>query len=89
MREHLGWVNRGSHAAIRIHDLRHTFIVRRLVLWQSQGVDIDQAMLTLSTYVGHVRVSNTYWYLSGVPERLGLASKRFEPLAPSAEVAHV
>ena len=86
LREHLGWVNRGSHAAIRVHDLRHSFIVRRLVLWQAQGVDIDQAMLALSTYVGHVRVSNTYWYLSGVPELLGLAGERFEPLPPTAEV---
>lgn len=89
LREHLGWVNRGSHAAIRVHDLRHAFIVRRLVLWQAQGVDIDQAMLALSTYVGHVRVSNTYWYLSGVPELLGLAGERFEPLPPVAEVDHV
>ena len=89
LREHLDWINRGSHAAIRVHDLRHTFIVRRLVLWQAQGVDIDQAMLALSTYVGHVRVSNTYWYLSGVPELLGLAGERFEPLPPTAEVDHV
>jgi hypothetical protein len=68
---------------------RHTFIVRRLVLWQARGVDIDQAMLALSTYVGHVRVSNTYWYLSGVPELLGLAGERFEPLALAVEVNHV
>jgi integrase len=88
LREHLGWVNRGSHAAIRVHDLRHTFIVRRLVLWQAQGIDIDQAMLALSTYVGHIRVSNTYWYLSGVPELLGLAGERFEPLPLGAEVDH-
>lgn len=89
LREHLGWVNRGSHAAIRIHDLRHTFIVRRLLLWQAQGVDIDQAMLALSTYVGHVRVSNTYWYLSGVPELLGLAAERFELLPHAEEVDNV
>jgi integrase len=88
LRERLGWTNRGSHAAIRVHDLRHTFIVRRLVLWQAQGVDIDQAMLALSTYVGHVRVSNTYWYLSGVPELLGLAGERFEPPSPAAEIDH-
>ena len=37
------------------------------MLWHAQGVDIDQAMLALSTYVGHVNVTNTYWYLSAVP----------------------
>ena len=89
LREQLGWVNRGSHAAVRVHDLRHSFIVSRLVRWHAQGVDIDQAMLALSTYVGHARVTNTYWYLSGVPELMGLAAERFEPLAPHAEVDHV
>jgi hypothetical protein len=59
------------------------------VRWHAQGVDIDQAMLALSTYVGHARVTNTYWYLSGVPELMGLAAERFEPLAPNAEVDHV
>ena len=81
LRQHLGWVNRGSHAAIRVHDLRHTFIVRRLVLWQAQGVDIDQAMLALSTYVGHVRVSNTYWYLSGGARAVGTGKRALRAAA--------
>ncbi|MEJ2481154.1 MAG: hypothetical protein P8Y78_13530 [Acidihalobacter sp.] len=89
LRERLGWVNRGSHAAIRVHDLRHSCIVRRLVRWHAQGVDIDQAMLALSTYVGHARVSNTYWYLSGVPELMGLAAERFVPPMQDTEVNHV
>jgi len=89
LREHLGWVNRGSHAAVRVHDLRHSFIVSRLVRWHAQGVDIDQAMLALSTYVGHARVTNTYWYLSGVPELMGLAAERFAPPVQDTEVNHV
>ena len=76
--EQLGWRNRGAHHAPRIHDLRHTFVVRRIMLWQAQGVDIDQAMLSLSTYVGHAMVTNTYWYLSAVPELMALAAGRFE-----------
>ena len=39
LREQLGWRNRGAHHAPRIHDLRHTFVVRRIVLWQAEGVD--------------------------------------------------
>jgi integrase len=86
LRRQLGWRNRGTHHAPRIHDLRHTFIVGRIVRWQSQGVDIDQAMLSLSTYVGHATVTNTYWYLSAVPELLALAAGRFESFVSHAEV---
>ena len=38
-------------------------------------------MLALSTYLGHAKVSNTYWYLTGVPELMSLAGKRFEHFA--------
>ena len=85
LREQLGWRNRGTHHAPRIHDLRHTFVVRRIVLWQAQEVDIDQAMLSLSTYVGHAMVTNTYWYLSAVPELMSLAAGRFESFMPPSE----
>lgn len=88
LREQLGWRNRGAHAQVRIHDLRHSFIVRRVLLWHAQGVDIDQAMLSLSTYVGHAMVTNTYWYLTGVPELMALAASQFEPLPVSTEVDH-
>ena len=60
-------------------------VVRRVMLWHSQGVDIDQAMLALSTYVGHVNVTNTYWYLSAVPELMALAAGRFESFAARKE----
>jgi integrase len=54
------WINRGAHNGPRIHDLRHTFVVRRVMLWHAQGVDVDPQMLALSTYVGHAMVTNTY-----------------------------
>jgi integrase len=76
-----------AHAP-RIHDLRHSFVVRRIVLWHRQGVDIDQAMLSLSTYVGHTNVTNTYWYLSAVPELMALAAGRFESFSGKAAVPH-
>lgn len=86
LRKNLDWHNRGTHQTTRIHDLRHTFIVRRIVQWQAQGVDIDQAMLSLSTYVGHAKVSNTYWYMSAVPEMMGLAATRFESFTSKVQV---
>lgn len=79
LREQLGWVNRGAHAQPRVHDLRHSFVVNRILRWQAQGVDIDQQMLALSTYLGHAKVTNTYWYLSAVPELMARAADQFEP----------
>jgi len=88
LRKQLGWVDRGAHGAPRIHDLRHTFAVRRLILWYQQGVDIDQQMLALSIYLGHVNISYTYWYLSGVPDLVRLAGARFERYAGTPEPDH-
>lgn len=85
LRGQLGWRNRGAHHAPRIHDLRHTFIVRRIVQWQAMSVDVDQAMLSLSTYVGHAKVANTYWYLSAVPELMAPVARRFEAFVSQAE----
>ena len=86
LRDQLGWVNRGAHHAPRVHDLRHTFVVRRVMRWHQQGVDVDQAMLSLSTYVGHAMVTNTYWYLSAVPELVAVAADKFESFAQVREV---
>jgi hypothetical protein len=63
-------------------------VVRRVMLWHDQGVDIDQAMLALSTYVGHAMVTNTYWYLTGVPELMALAAGKFESFIQATEVFH-
>ena len=86
LRDRLGWVNRGAHAGPRIHDLRHSFAVRRVMLWHEHGIDIDQAMLALSTYLGHAKISNTYWYLTGVPELMALAGNKFERYAEAPGV---
>ncbi|RLA42325.1 MAG: integrase [Gammaproteobacteria bacterium] len=85
LRGQLSWVNRGAHDNPRIHDLRHSFAVRRLMLWHEQGIDVDQAMLALSTYLGHAKISNTYWYLTGVPELMALAGSKFERFVEAAE----
>ena len=84
LRDRLGWVNRGGHVAIRLHDLRHTFVVRRLMLWHVDGTDIDQMMLALSTYMGHAEIFYTYWYLTAVPELMALAGGKFERFADLA-----
>jgi len=87
LRAELDWVARGSHAAPRIHDLRHTFICKRVKLWQRDGADIDHAMIALSTYVGHAGVSHTYWYLTAVPDLMAVTAKRFERYASETKEA--
>jgi integrase len=62
----------------RIHDLRHSFAVNTLCEWYRAGVDVEAGIPLLSTYLGHVGPSSTYWYLTGVPELLGLAAQRLE-----------
>ena len=65
----------------RLHDLRHTFAVRRLLAWYRDGTDIHRAIDLLCAYLGHAKVSSTYWYLTGVPELFALAAQRFERFA--------
>jgi hypothetical protein len=48
------------------------------VALDQQGVDVDNAMVMLSTYVGHAKVTDTYWYLTGIPELMAIAAQRFE-----------
>jgi integrase len=89
LRTELGWVARGAYHKVRIHDLRHTLICRRVQLWLERGADIDNAIAALSTYVGHAKVSDTYWYLTGVPELMAIAGRRFEDFAADVgEVRH-
>ena len=81
LRDGLGWINRGGHEAPRLHDLRHTFAVQRLVRWYADGVEVDQKMLALSTYMGHAEIFYTYWYLTAVPELMAITAGRFEQFA--------
>jgi integrase len=62
----------------RLHDFRHRFAVQTLLDWYRAGLDVEQRLPTLSTYLGHSHVSHTYWYLSAVPELLALSAQRLE-----------
>jgi integrase len=62
----------------RLYDLRHTFACNTIIRWFKEGVDINHQVYLLSTYLGHVKPSDTYWYLTGTPELLSLTTNRFE-----------
>ncbi|MFT4102048.1 MAG: tyrosine-type recombinase/integrase [Burkholderiaceae bacterium] len=81
LRSKLGWHARGDHASPRLQDLRHTMVVRRVQRWHERGVSVDHAMFWLCTYLGHAKITDTYWYLTGVPELMAIVGSRFEHFA--------
>ena len=85
LRRRLGWKPGRGGRLPRIHDLRHAFAVGRLLRWYEQGVEIDRTIASLSTYLGHVKVSDTYWYLTAVPELLAVSAARFERCAVESD----
>ena len=58
----------------RLQDFRHSFATGRLVEWYRAGLDGKRELPKLATYLGHVDVGLTYWYIEAVPELLQLAS---------------
>lgn len=62
----------------RLHDLRHGFAARTLLGWYRAGMNVEKHMPFLATYLGHVHVADTYWYLQAIPELLQLAAMRLE-----------
>ena len=82
LRDMLGWKKGNGHwPRPRIHDLRHSFACRRLLSWYRQGKNVHHLVAALSTYLGHSKVTDTYWYLTGTPELLAIAGGRFEQFA--------
>jgi integrase len=62
----------------RLHDMRHRFAICTLLGWYRAGIDVEREIPKLATYLGHVHVNETYWYLEAVPELLELATRRLE-----------
>lgn len=62
----------------RIHDLRHRFAVMTLLRWYQSGEDVERRLPILSAYLGHVHISDTFWYLSAWPELMREAMSRLE-----------
>lgn len=62
----------------RLQDFRHCFATRKLIEWYRAGRDVGRELPKLATYLGHVDVGHTYWYLEAVPELLEMATERLE-----------
>jgi integrase len=62
----------------RLHDFRHRFAVQTLLQWYRAGQAAERRLPLLSTFLGHVHVADTYWYLTACPELMGWAVQRLE-----------
>ncbi len=61
----------------RIHDFRHTFAVHALLRWYQDGADVQAKLPLLSTYMGHVSILSTEYYLHFIDDVVSAASERF------------
>ena len=73
-----GLAPRSAGCRPRLHDLRHSFAVHTLLDAYRNGLDVQERLALLSTYLGHSDPAATYWYLSAAPELLGLAAVRLD-----------
>ena len=71
----------GSSYPPRLHDLRHTAAVHRIIAWYRDGTDVQHLLPQLATYLGHKDLRGTQHYLSMTPELLEQAGIRFESYA--------
>ena len=60
----------------RLYDLRHTFVCRKVVSWYQTGQNVDCRLAQLSHYLGHKKISDTYWYLTAIPELMACAADK-------------
>ncbi len=70
-------IHYSKHTGPRIHDLRHTFAVHRLLAWYRDGEDVNARLPWLATYMGHVDVHSTQVYLRATPELIEQVDRRF------------
>jgi len=60
----------------RLHDLRHTFAVMRLLAWYEEDADLNAKLPLLATYLGHVGMATTQVYLHMTPDLVGEVTRR-------------
>src|SRR5277367_5860516 len=82
IRHHAGLQREGgSRRQPRLHDLRHTSAVHRLIAWYREDKDVQKLLPRLSVYMGHAQLAATQAYLTMTPDLLQEASLRFERYA--------
>lgn len=65
----------------RVHDMRHAFVVYRMLAWYRQGINPQARLPYLATYLGHKDINSTLVYLTVTQDLLQQASDRFREFA--------
>lgn len=63
----IGIRGKNSSTGPRLHDFRHLFARNTLLRWHQNGENVEALLPFLSTFLGHVHVADTYWYLTATP----------------------
>ena len=77
IRNTIGAVPKG-YPNVRLYDFRHSFACSTVLKWLETGQDANALMYTLSTYLGHSKIQDTYWYLSATQKIINRACSRYE-----------
>jgi integrase len=78
LRSQISITHQNNGRALRLYDLRHTFVCNRLLAWYELNESVASLMPQLAQYIGHKNVSDTYWYIQSVPALMSKAAERFE-----------
>jgi integrase len=61
----------------RVHDLRHSMVVNRILEWYRTGINPQDRLPFLATYLGHRDINSTLVYITVTQELLHYANERF------------
>ena len=64
-------------AGPRVHDLRHSMVVNRILEWYRTGINPQDRLPFLATYLGHRDINSTLVYITVTQELLHYANERF------------
>lgn len=68
----------GKGKGPRLHDLRHSYAIHRMLIWYEQGKDLGAMLPLLSTYLGHVGLSSSQYYLRLTEDLLSEITHRYQ-----------
>ena len=64
----------------RLHDLRHSMVVNRILEWYKAGINPQERLPFLATYLGHRDINSTLVYITVTQDLLHQANDRFRVL---------
>ena len=73
-----GIAHGGRGEGPRLHDLRHSFAVLRLLAWYEQSADLSAKLPLLATYLGHIGITSLQVYLHMTNDLVGEVNRRYE-----------